>query len=232
MTTTSGTPRRWQSEADRLANASIERGDPTGWFEELYAEGASGEATMAWDRTGPHPLLEAWARERGVRGEGRRAVVVGCGLGADAELVASLGFDTTAFDLSPTAIRTARERRPGSAVHYRVADLFALQEEWHGAFDLVVEVFTVQALPRELREGTVAAIARLVAPGGTLVTVQAVREPDDDGSGPPWPLTRDDVALFTRHGLEEVRVAQRPGPDGDPRWLAELTAQGPTLQSR
>ncbi len=46
----------------------------------------------------------------------QRAVVIGCGLGADAEYVASLGFDTTSFDISGTAIRLARQRFPGSAV--------------------------------------------------------------------------------------------------------------------
>lgn len=223
---TPGTPRHWQHEADRLAHESIRRGDPTGWFEELYARGASGEATMAWDRTGPHPLLADWSRERTMRGEQRRAIVVGCGLGSDAEHIASLGFATTAFDLSPTAIRIARERRPDSPVDYRVADLFELPEEWAGRFDLVVDVFTVQALPPQAREKTIASIARLVSPGGVLVTVQAVLEPGDDLTGPPWPLTRDDISRYVRYGLEEVRVEVRPGPDGDSRWLAELGRPG------
>jgi 2-polyprenyl-3-methyl-5-hydroxy-6-metoxy-1,4-benzoquinol methylase len=48
---------------------------------------------------------------------------VGCGLGADAEYLASLGFDTVGFDISETAIRLARERFPGSAVRYVSADL-------------------------------------------------------------------------------------------------------------
>jgi hypothetical protein len=43
--------------------------------------------------------------------------VAGCSLGADAEYVAALGFDTTGFDttgfdISGTAIRLARQRFP------------------------------------------------------------------------------------------------------------------------
>jgi len=47
----------------------------------------------------------------------RRALVVGSGLGDDAEHVASLGFDTLAFDVSPTAIANiARTVAPGGTL--------------------------------------------------------------------------------------------------------------------
>lgn len=212
--------RRWQDEADRLAHESVGRGDPTGWFERLYAEGASGAATMAWDREGPHPVLAEWASSEGLVGRGRKAVVVGAGLGADAEHVATLGFETTAFDLSPTAIRTALERRPDSPVDYQVADLFDLPAEWGWGFDLVVEIFTVQALPHDLRDRAISAVAALVAPGGTLVAIQAVRTPDDDGSGPPWPLTRGEIEAFADHGLVQrgIEVVQPTG--SHPYWRA------------
>ena len=215
--------RAWQGEADRLARASVGRGDPTGWFEELYAAGESGEVEMAWDRSEPQPLLADWIRGGGVTGEGRSAVVVGCGLGADAEHLASLGFATTAFDLSPTAIRTARARHAGSAVDYRVADLFALPEEWRQGFDLVVDVYTVQALPPAMREQTSAAVAGLVAPGGTLVAIHGVLPPDDDGSGPPWLLTAEEIAAFSHHGLREVEVERIDTLTDHPCWRGVFT---------
>jgi 2-polyprenyl-3-methyl-5-hydroxy-6-metoxy-1,4-benzoquinol methylase len=81
--------------------------EATAWFERLYAAGGG----VPWDRGAPHPLLADWARGRSFAGG--RALVVGCGLGEDAELVARLGFVTTAFDVSPTAIERARERFPG-----------------------------------------------------------------------------------------------------------------------
>jgi hypothetical protein len=37
--------------------------------------------------------------------------------------VAGLGFDTVAFDVAETGVRTARERFPDWAVQYLVADL-------------------------------------------------------------------------------------------------------------
>jgi SAM-dependent methyltransferase len=201
--------------------------DPTGWFERLYAAAAAGAAEVPWERGGPHPLLAEWARGRD--GAGRRALVVGVGLGDDAELLAAAGFDVVAFDISPTAIQTARERFPGSRVGYRTADLLDPPAEWREAFDLVVEVFTVQSLPEPHRARAIANVAGLVAPGGTLVVVAAAREPDEAADGPPWPLTRAEIDAFATGGLEAVRVEDlRDVPEpGARRWRVELRRPAP-----
>ena len=167
--------------------------DPTGWFEPLYAAAAAGEAEVPWDRGEPRALLVEWAAMRGVRGEGRRALVVGCGLGWDAELFASLGFAVVAFDVSETGIRMAREAHPGSAVEYRVADLLSLPAEWQGGFDLVVESLTIQAMPPGVHEQALAAVCACVAPGGSLILVASAAEEDEAFDGPPWPLTRREL---------------------------------------
>jgi SAM-dependent methyltransferase len=206
----------WMQRADSLAAESLAAGDPTGWFDRLYEAGRRGEVDLPWDRGEPHPLLAEWARERTPNGRGRRAVVVGCGLGHDAEFVATLGFDVVGFDVSRAAISTARERRPDSPVHYEVADLFDLPPPWSRAFDLVVEVYSVQALPVDVRPQVAGSVAGLVAAGGTLVVVDGVRDDPDPGAGPPWLLTRDEVGLFAV-GLDTVRIQRL-----DDRWLAEF----------
>jgi SAM-dependent methyltransferase len=217
----------WERRAEELAADAIAAGRPTAWFDRLYAEGEAGTVGMPWDRDRVRPPLARWTAERGLRGHGRRAVVVGCGLGMDAEHVASLGYDTTAFDVAETAIRVARRRHPASPVRYQVADLLRLPEEWRRAFDLVVEVYTVQALPEPPRRQAIAAIAGLVAPGGTLVVIARARTrdvTDADIAGPPWPLTRADVDAFATGGLEPAGIEQRPDPDQPQvlRWQAEL----------
>ena len=65
-------------------------------------------------------------------GAGRRAVVVGAGLGADAEHLVQHGWRTVAFDVSPAAVRLARQRHPDSQVAYQVADLLALPPDLVG----------------------------------------------------------------------------------------------------
>ncbi|MDF5751138.1 class I SAM-dependent methyltransferase [Spongiactinospora sp. TRM90649] len=225
MNARAGGPAGWDEEADRLAAESLAEGDPTGWFERLYAAGERGAVTMPWDRAGPRPLLARWARERDADGAGRRALVVGCGLGHDAEYVCSLGYTTDAFDVSPTAVRTARARFPASAVRYVVADLLAPPAEWQGAFDLVVEVYTVQALPREVRPEAIANVRRMVGPGGTLVVVATADDPATAHvQGPPWPLVRSEVESFADDGLGAVSVESLPNPDAPTVncWLAEF----------
>ncbi len=63
-----------------------------------------------------------------------------------------------AFDVSPTAVDTARRRFPCSAVEYVTADLLSPPRFWAGAFDRVVEVFTVQVLTGTARRTAFARI--------------------------------------------------------------------------
>lgn len=204
-------------DAIRLAGESLAAGDPLGWFERLYAESASGEAIVPWDSRAPHPLLSEWA-EAHADGKGR-ALVVGAGLGDDAEHLAGLGYDTVAFDVSESAVRLARERFPGSRVRYEVADLLRPPEEWRRAYDLVVEIMTVQALPEPLHAAATEAVAGFVGPGGTLLVIATGREEGGPVFAPPWPLTPSEIAAFATDGLERGTVEDlRDG--GRHRWRA------------
>ena len=212
----------------RLSAAALAAGDATGWFETLYAAAETGAATVPWDRPQATPLLVDWAAGAGLDGAGRSALVVGCGLGRDAEFVAGLGFATTAFDISATAVRVARDRHAGSPVSYVVADLLDPPPSWRRRIDLVVESNTVQALPRDLRDRATAAVAALVAPGGTLLVLGAVGSPGAADDGPPWPLTRAEVEAFAAGGPPPVSLEQIPSAD-DPaslRWRAVFRFTG------
>jgi hypothetical protein len=48
-------PISWEEEEERLASESLAAGDPTGWFDRLYAAGATGHVQMPWSRVQPHP---------------------------------------------------------------------------------------------------------------------------------------------------------------------------------
>ncbi|MFI5836301.1 class I SAM-dependent methyltransferase [Micromonospora sp. NPDC051300] len=196
--------------------------DPVGRFERLYAEAGRGAAEVPWDLAAPHSLVAEWTARVRPDGSGRRAVVVGCGFGRDAEHLAGLGFDTVAFDVAPSAVREARRRHAGSTVRYEVADLFAPPAAWSDGFDLVLESMNVQALPVDLRAAATAAVGRLVAPGGLLLVIAAGRRPDEAVEGPPWPLTRAEVESFGVGGLAATRIEEITAPDGGLRWRAEF----------
>jgi SAM-dependent methyltransferase len=214
-----------EPDTRRLAAASLAAGDPTGWFEQLYAEAGAGTAEVPWDVPRPSKLLAEWTRDAAVTGAGRRALVVGCGLGRDAEFLAELGFATTAFDISATAVRTARERHPDSPVEYGVADLLDPPPQWRGGFELVLESNNVQALPKPVRDRAIANVGPLVAAGGTLLVLAAAAT-GMDTDGPPWPLTRAEIDAFATPGLVPVRIEELSDAD-DPfirRWRAEFRA--------
>jgi SAM-dependent methyltransferase len=191
----------------------LQAANPTGWFEDLYAEADAGTASVPWDQPHPQPHLVEWAS--GVDGTGRRALVVGCGYGRDSEFLASLGFEVVAFDISPTAIAAVRARYPESAVSYVVADLLNPPAEWHHAFDLVVENMTVQALPVELHARATERVAWLT--GSTLLVLAVARDEGSTADGPPWPLTPSEILAFETDGLQALKVQR-----DEYRWTAEF----------
>ena len=205
--------RDWPSRANELATAAIADGEPDAWFDRLYAESAAGEVTAPWGRDEPMPVLVSWLdAERPPAG---RAVVVGCGLGADAEFLAARGFAVTGFDLSPHAVAMAQARHPDSDVDYRVADATDLPADLVGGFDLVVEIFTLQAVPDPPRAAIAAGVTSLLAPGGTLLVVD--RRDTGDPEGPPFQLSLDDLARLEVDGVSRVRLEEH----GE-LWVATL----------
>ena len=148
--------------------------------------------------------------------------MIGSGLGRDSEYLATRGYSVTAIDVAPTAIRTAQQRYPDSTVHYRVADLLNAPKNLLGAFDLVVESYTVQALPPTVRTEATTAVAGMVAPGGTLLVIASARDDDEPVTGPPWMMTRADIDGFGRDGLEPVLVEEVDSDSGFRHWRAEF----------
>lgn len=187
----------------RFAREHLRAGDPTGWFEPVYAAAGARISDVPWVDLAPNRQLVEWLEREPVDARGRRAVVVGCGTGDDAELLRERGFDTLGFDIAPTAVAWAERRFPETS--FRTADLLALPDELLAAFDLVFEAYTLQALPVEIRAAAIDGVAALVAPRGTLLVVTYGRDAEDEPGRLPWPLTRGELARFGELGLVERR---------------------------
>lgn len=98
---------------------------------------------------------------------------------------------------------------------------------WRHAFDLVVEIITLQALPPDLHAQAGSAVRDFVAPDGTLLVIGAV--PDDAVATGPWPLTRAEIEALATGGLQAISIEIRETPDApiDLRWRAEFRRAGP-----
>ncbi|MBE9035003.1 class I SAM-dependent methyltransferase [aff. Roholtiella sp. LEGE 12411] len=193
-----------QQRVKQLATQAVQQSNPSAWFDVLYAKSNGDVTQIPWAKLTPHPYLQDWLTTHNLQGEGRSALVIGCGLGDDAEALAQRGFQVTAFDISPTAVAWCQQRFPNSPVTYVVADLLAVSTQWYQTFDLVVESRNIQALPLSIRSTVIQSVASVVAVEGTLLLITRFREIDAEPDGPPWALSNSELAQFEELGLDEV----------------------------
>ena len=191
--------------AREIAQKHLNAGDPLGWFEDLYSQANEDPSIIPWADLEPNPSLVDWLNQHAKDNCGL-AIKVGSGLGDDAEELARRGFKTIAFDISESAIAWSRKRFPKSSVTYVVADLFSTPIEWKAGFDFVIESYTLQILPSDLRKKAARCITSLLAPGGTLLVIARGREPTDPKGKMPWPVTKEELSFFEAYGLKEVSL--------------------------
>ncbi|UCD30610.1 MAG: class I SAM-dependent methyltransferase [Planctomycetota bacterium] len=189
----------------QLAEEYIARGDPLGWHEELYRLAGGDPAVIPWADMKCNVNFLEWVQRCDLHSEGKTALVIGCGLGDDAEALARLNFEVTAFDISPTAIEWCRKRFPDSKVRYLVADLFEPGELLQRKYDFILEVYTLQVLPPNLQQRAMSCIAHFLTDGGTLLVITRGRDDEElHGSGMHWRLSHGDLNGFVKSGLREV----------------------------
>jgi len=212
-----------------LIRSALKARDYTAWFEPLYREANGNPSVIPWADMVPSPALtEALAGSLTTAQHGPRVVVVGCGLGDDAMLLDRHGWNVTAFDVAPTAIDWARRRvaieAPDCKVTWEVADLFRLPPTYHGAFDLAVEIYTVQALPPRTRAMSARGLRSLLKKGGTLMMGWRHDELDAPPDGPPWGIsTKEFERHFLQPGMFRMTADPKPyvearAPDVPRRW--------------
>ena len=204
-----------RENTQRLAADSLEKGDATGWFDILYKEAAGDNKHIPWADLETNKFLVRFAEKTNLRGDGRKALVVGCGLGDDARFLFDLGFEVTGFDISETAIEWAKRLHADTSIDFHAADLFAPPRGWLGAFKFVLEVYTIQPLPLGMRPQTIDAIARFVAPKGKLVVVTRGREDDEEPLELPWALSRRDLSQFERNDLKQIHFEEMLGDEDE-----------------
>ena len=179
--------------------------DATSWFDNYYKDANKEIDTVAWAKGEVNPFLQEYLDN--YRETPSKAIVIGSGLGDDAFALYVAGFDVTAIDISEEAISWAKERFDGAEIDFRVADLFELPDELLGQFDFVFEAFTIQSLPLALRDRTITAISSLMKPKATLLAVCNAKLDHEKFEGPPWPLTFNELRLFTMKECRELEFS-------------------------
>lgn len=207
-----------------IASEYLEKGDLYGWFDAVYRETEDDSEQIPWVDFEPNRFLVEWNKTTNLQGNGRNTLVVGCGLGDEAKFLDELNFDVTAFDVSEKAIEIAKKIHADTDIEFLTADLFNPPSQWTKAFDLVLEVYTIQALPLNLREKTIKQIANFVAEKGKLIVVQRFRENGEDAGSLPWALSPNDLSRFEKNGLTQTNFSEFYGDEEDEpikRFVAE-----------
>src|SRR5271168_4129478 len=208
-----------RTRARELAAEFNKKGDPPGWFEQLYQEGEAGKSIVPWADLRPNPHLLNFWKESPLETAGKTALVIGCGFGDEADQLASWGFAATAFDISETAIRAAKKRFPAQqagaipSVNFLVADLLHPPTAWQAHFDFVLELYTLQTLPAPLRAAAIQIIPQFLRPGGHLLVIARARDISEPEGLMPWHLTREELSAFTALGLTELSFYDYMDPE-------------------
>ncbi len=188
---------------EKMVKSYHDQDRPTDWFDSIYTDAEGDHEAVFWADLEPSPYLLKWLKNNPLQCAGRKAIIIGCGVGDDAEALSEAGYEVTAFDISPEAIRLCRNRYPASKVDYLVADLFDYPSPWSENFDLVYECNTIQVLPGKYRiQARDAMISLLATQGHILVSCRSrlTGEQEDDI---PLPLDRKEIDGFVQRSLKE-----------------------------
>lgn len=164
----------------------------------------------------------------GITADGKTALDLGCGSGADAIWLAQQGWWVTAVDIADAALASGRGHAADAgladdAITWRRSDLGA--EFPDGSWDLVSAFYLHSTVALE-RADILRTAAAAVNPGGTLIVVGHWAMPSwrFDGDPPAFPSTDDVLAdIGANHadsgwttvaiGLRDVAMTT---PDGEP----------------
>ncbi len=169
------------------------------FFNTVYDRANDDAAQIPWADMAAKVQISKWLSAN--PGNGESALDIACGLGDNAEEISDAGYQTTAFDLSETAIQWAKQRFTNTKVNYQAANLFEPPQSWLNGFDLVNECYTLQALPPQMLEKSMQAIGALVKRGGKLLVYTRLNPDDKNADGPPWPLLAKDAFRFNEMGF-------------------------------
>ncbi len=193
-----------RTRARQIAAKFIQQNDPTGWFEELYSQAQGNSQEIPWADLTVNPNLAQWLDANHIQGDEQTALVIGSGLGDDAEALSKIGFEVTGLDIAPSAIAWSQKRFPTSKVKYVVADALKFEKTWENKFNFILESYTLQSVPDYIRQQIMKNITKYLRPLGTLLVICRGREITEEVNDLPYPLTKEELILFEDLGLNKI----------------------------
>jgi len=174
--------------------------------------------TDGWDLGKPTPVFSNLLANRSL--PPGKMLVVCAGRGHDAREFARHGYEVTAVDFSPSAVREmGRLADSDKPVEILQQDLFTLPHDLDGTFDYVLEYTCYCAIDPKRRDEFVDLVARLLGSGGIYISLAFPLT--QQKSGPPFAVTVSELLrLFQKRGFQLIErekptdsVPQRRGAE-------------------
>ena len=192
-------------EYKKMVKSYQEKDDPTGWFDSIYSDAQGDYKAVFWADLEASPYLIHWLKKHPDNSKNKKAIVIGCGVGDDAQALSEFGYKVIAFDISPNAIKLCKDRYPDTKVKYVVADLFDYSKQWIENFDLVYECNTIQVLPGKYRIQARKAISKLITKDGYALVSCRSRKKGKQENDIPLPLDLEEINKFVEDDkLKEI----------------------------
>lgn len=140
-----------------------------------------------------------------------KSIDLGCGTGNYAIYLASVGFDVTGIDISPTAIRIAEEnaKNKGVKCNFLVADVLGELDEVKKAFDFAYDWGLLHHIFPADRGKYVENVHRILNPGRKYLSVCfSEKDPQFGGSGKYRETSLGTVLYFSSE--DELRDLFKP----------------------
>ena len=165
-------------------------------WDAAYAQGQT-----PWDKGKAAPPLVEFLSRHTISGQ---VLVPGSGTGHDVRLIAGQGADVLGLDISPRAHSAAVSFNNYKNANFRIGDFLYLSDDLKGKFDWVVEHTCLCAIDPDQRASYVQSARLAIKEGGHLLAIFFREVQAYDGSGPPHPISSDEIQSLFAVGFERV----------------------------
>ena len=167
--------------------------DNSQFWEGIYLEEDTG-----WDLGGATPIFDSMADSISPG----KVCIIGCGRGYDAIMFAQKGFEVTAIDFAPSAIKAVKDlaRKAKLAVNTIENDIFTLAPVYANTYDFIIEQTCFCAINPARRSEYETVVNQLLKPGGKLIGLWCPLDKLIEDGGPPWGTTIEEVKSIFKDG--------------------------------
>lgn len=168
------------------------------YWENIYLNNDAG-----WDLGGATPYIEKTSDEI----KKGKVIILGCGRGYDAVMLAKKGFQVTAVDFSPSAIKFLNNLADKQGVLVKIIqkNIFSLIDNFESHFDYVIEQTCFCAIDIKRRSEYELLVNKLLKVKGQLIGLWFPIGKKVAEGGPPFGVSIKEIKLLFRNKWNIVK---------------------------